>query len=143
MSKDKVIIHISHRPTPKQRPSYNFQQRRAYTPKKTLDYEKLVSDIARLSMRGKKAFTLETPIKLHAVFVFEVPKSWSKAKKEQALNGEIYPTAKNIGDVDNLLKSCLDGMNGIVYDDDRSIVEINSSKKYGEKDQIIIVVEEV
>ena len=140
---EKILVVIEHRPTPKQRPAWS--KGRAYTPKKTRDYEALLANVAQATMymNKKKRFDSETPLRVTATFIFETPKSWSKKKKQDALDGVAYPILSNIGDVDNLLKSCLDSFNGIVFDDDKTIVEIVSKKKYGEKNQIIVLVEEV
>lgn len=139
---EKILIVIDHRPTPKQRPAWS--KGRAYTPKKTRDYEALLANVAKATMLSnkKKRFDADTPIKVTATFIFEVPKSWSKGKKEQAIKGELSPILSNTGDVDNLLKSCLDSFNGIVFEDDKTISEIVSKKKYGTKNQIIVLVEE-
>lgn len=139
---EKILIVIDHRPTPKQRPAWS--KGRAYTPKKTRDYEALLANVAKATMLSnkKKRFDADTPIKVTATFIFEVPKSWSKGKKEQAIKGELSPILSNTGDVDNLLKSCLDSFNGIVFEDDKTISEIVSKKKYGAKNQIIVLVEE-
>lgn len=47
-----------------------------------------------------------------------------------------YPTVKP--DVDNFLKSLLDALNQIAYEDDAQIIEINASKKYGPVGNIFI-----
>lgn len=141
--KDKVLIIIDHRPLPKQR--VNWSKGKAYTPQKTRDYEKLLADVAKMAMsnKGMKPFKVDVDLELTATFVFSVPNSWSKQKKQDALDGKINPTQSNQGDLDNLLKSCLDGFNKVVFEDDRSIIKISSQKKYGIKDQIIVLVEEV
>ena len=140
---EKILVVIEHRPTPKQRPAWS--KGRAYTPKKTRDYESLLANVAQATMymNKKKRFDSETPLRVTATFVFAPPKSWSEKKRQDALDGVTYPILSNTGDVDNLLKSCLDSFNGIVFDDDKTIVEIVSKKKYGEKNQIIVLVEEV
>ena len=140
---EKILVVIEHRPTPKQRPAWS--KGRAYTPKKTRDYEALLANVAQATMymNKKKRFDSETPLRVTATCIFEPPKSWSKKKRQDALDGVTYPILSNTGDVDNLLKSCLDSFNGIVFDDDKTIVEIVSKKKYGEKNQIVVLVEEV
>ena len=140
---EKILVIIEHRPTPKQRPAWS--RGRAYTPKKTRDYEALLADVAQATMLSnkKKRFGSETPLKVTATFVFKPSKSWSKKRRQEALDGLTFPILSNTGDVDNLLKSCLDSFNGIVFDDDKAIVEIVSKKRYGEKDQIMVLVEEV
>ncbi len=43
-------------------------------------------------------------------------------------------------DADNLVKMCLDCMNGVVYVDDRQIYEIYAEKLYGEEPRTEIVI---
>ena len=62
---------------------------------------------------------MKGPLSVIVVFTIKRPKS---VKRE-------YPTVKP--DVDNFLKASLDALNGIAYDDDAQIIEINASKKYG------------
>lgn len=147
MSKKPIVLIINDvKPQPKQRPTYNFKTRSAITPKKTRDYERTIGLYARRFI--KKEDVIDGAIKATMKFVFEVPKSWSKSKKEDALNGKIFPTGKNLADIDNLQKSVLDGIfekeHGIAHlgMDDRQIVEVSAVKKYGTSNQIIIVLEE-
>jgi Holliday junction resolvase RusA-like endonuclease len=53
-------------------------------------------------------------------FVFPVLSSWNKITKQAFENGQVmFKTSKP--DVDNLLKSLFDGLNGIVFTDDSRI----------------------
>lgn len=147
MSKPIVIIIDNVKPQPKQRVSPNYKTRQSFTPKKTREFEGLVGRHARHAIN--KGNVITGPIKVTAKFVFEIPKSWSKKKKEEALSGDIMPIGKNIGDIDNLCKSVLDGIfekeHGIAHlgMDDSQVAELNTKKKYGEKHQIIIILEEI
>ena len=51
-------------------------------------------------------------------------------------------TSRLWGDVDNHLKSVLDALNGICYEDDAQVVEVTGTKSYGEP-RVLIEVEEV
>lgn len=135
----KYVFILNERGAPKQRPAW--YRGKAVTPKKTRDYESLLAELFTLQMRGKEIIGADTPIKITVRFIYKVPKSWSQTKQEKALNGELYPIGSNIPDVDNACKSLLDGMNKVVYVDDKVVVELNSSKKYGTEDQIIVVIE--
>lgn len=57
-----------------------------------------------------------------------IPKSFSKKKHEQALQGLIRPTVKP--DCDNIAKNINDALNGIVYPDDKQIVSLTINKFY-------------
>lgn len=83
------------------------------------------------------------PIKVKYTFGFMPPKSWSKKKRLQALNGDISPTSHQIGDWDNLCKSTQDRLNALIIEDDRYIVEGHALKSYMPCSYIKIEVEEV
>lgn len=42
----------------------------------------------------------DTPLQVSYTFYIQPPKSWTKAKTQQALAHEIHPTAHNVGDVE-------------------------------------------
>ena len=46
-------------------------------------------------------------------------------------------------DLDNLVKSVLDGLNGIAYVDDNQIIDIEARKEYGLYNSIYIELEEM
>ena len=110
---------------------------RAYTPKKTRDFESYVR------MMTKKVFKqpFENPVEVDILIKKKPPKSWSKKRKKQAILGEIAPTAKP--DIDNYAKSILDGMNGVAWTDDSYIVELKQQKVYADEDGAEITVEEI
>ncbi len=112
----------------KQRPKFtrrgNFVK--TYTPKKTMDYQKKVRIEYNKVARGKK---LEGAVKADICAIYEPPKHVSKATRTKMINGEIPYTKKY--DIDNILKSILDGLNQIAYDDDAQINEAHITKMYG------------
>ena len=63
-----------------------------------------------------------------------IPSSFSKKKKEQALDGEIRPTKKP--DVDNVLKAVMDALNGVWYLDDKQVVVGSVCKEYAPQDGV-------
>jgi Holliday junction resolvase RusA-like endonuclease len=83
------------------------------TTKETKDFEKRIALEAKLKMKQNKP--IKTPLKLEIIFIFD-------GKEEE------YPVAHKDGDLDNLEKSLCDALNGIVYEDDRLIVEKKSKK---------------
>ena len=110
-----------------------------YTPVKTAAYETAIGILARASMRGKEQLTGALHLEMRAVM--PIPKSWSRAKTDAAILGEIRPTGKP--DIDNILKAVADGMNKIVYPDDSAIVSVNSSKVYGQQSFVVVTVKPV
>ena len=51
---------------------------------------------------------------------------------------------KNFGDLDNFIKSVMDSLNGICYEDDAQCVEFTRCRKFkSDEPKIIITIEEV
>lgn len=114
---------------PKQRP--RISGRRAYTPKRTKDYEGRVLNAFRSSYQGfYPAFGKDVPVRISIRIVQAIPKSWSKKKRAQAESGEIVPLGRN-GDIDNVAKSILDALNGFAYEDDCQVTTLIITKQYG------------
>lgn len=99
-----------------------------YTPQKTVSYEGLVKLMASESMAGKSL--LDGAVSMQVSLHVPIPSSWPKKKQEQARNGELRPLTKP--DCSNVTKAIEDAMNGIVYADDKQIVELSVSKYYSE-----------
>lgn len=97
-----------------------------YTPHETLNYEKLVATTAGLAMKGKKITGDYLDVDVH--ITHDIPKSWRKSKRQEALDCKVYPSKS---DTDNKIKCLFDGMNKIVYFDDRQIVRFSVFVKYG------------
>jgi len=131
----KIIVDCP--PVPKGRPRFT-RSGIAYTPSETRQYE----DIVRLYARTAKTHPLTGDICAVIVFYMPIPKSWSKRKKQLALNGEVKPSVKP--DIDNLAKAVLDALNGgIAYHDDKQIVELHLNKMYSDHPRTEIELEEL
>ena len=130
----KVKFHINTRPTPKQRPRLG-KGGKVYTPNST----KVFEEICRLSYGNRYYFDKEY-ISIKIIFKFKVPKSYSKKKYSEAIEGKIRPSTN---DIDNLLKSVLDGLNGKAWKDDRYIYSIEAEKIFADKDCIEVVIESI
>ena len=114
---------------PKQRP--RISRGRAYTPKRTKDYEGRVLNEFRSSYSGfYPAFGKDVPVRICISVIQEIPRSWPKKKRAQAESGEIVPLSRN-GDVDNIAKSILDALNGFAYEDDCQVTTLIITKQYG------------
>ena len=114
-------------PQGKARPRFT-RTGRAYTPKKTADYE----DEIRLMAKAAMGITepLETPIAAYIYISMPVPQSYSKKRSKDCLDGFERPTKKP--DLDNVAKAFLDACNGIVYKDDSQVVSLHVTKVYGD-----------
>ena len=132
---DPVTVVIPGNPIGKARPRFT-KKGVAYTPRKTRVYEHDIAVLAKAEM-GSHPLMLG-PVQMTFRAVFAIPESWSARKKQDALLGRIRPTGRP--DTDNLMKAIADGLNGIVYHDDAQVVEVNGSKRYGERPMMVVTV---
>lgn len=135
----RISFKVEVAPVAKGRPKFT-KRGFAYTPNKTRTFESVVEMSARHAMKGKKL--LSGALILTLAFYLPIPKSWSKAKQEQAVNGEVKPTVRP--DLDNYVKAIMDSMNRAVYADDCQITDFGPTKKrYSRQPHIEITVEEL
>ena len=132
-----VKFEIPGKPTGKGRPRFR-RGGQPYTPDATVEYENLVRLSYKINTHGEK---LNGEIKASITAVFPVPKSDSKKKRAQKLEGTIRPTVKP--DCDNIAKIILDALNHIAYDDDSQVVSLELQKIYGEEPKTIVTLEEL
>ena len=83
---------------------------------------------------------LETPLAVYLYFRLPIPRSHSKKRQEACLNGSERPIKKP--DIDNLAKSVLDGLNGVVWHDDSQIVSLHLTKVYARNPGIDLLIRE-
>lgn len=107
-------------PVPKGRPRFSVVNGRAkpYTPAKTRAYEKRIAREARAFVSSP----LDCPCELVLLFGY---RSSLPDRKRSPRPGEWKSTGP---DLDNLVKSVLDGMNGVVFEDDRLVVGLAAKK---------------
>lgn len=99
-------------PVPKGRPRLNRKTGTIYTPKETRVYEQ---SLAYLFLAQREKF-----IDQDVVFY-----GWFYTKNKKA-------------DCDNFIKASLDSANGIIFTDDKQVVEIHAYKIYSEEEKTII-----
>lgn len=107
-----------------------------YTPETTVNYENWV----KICFQEAKQKKLEGQLKAEIRCYFEIPNSYSKKKKEDALRGNIRPAKKP--DLDNIMKIILDALNGLAYKDDKDIIECSIEKWYGEEARVEVEIKE-
>lgn len=107
-----------------------------YTPAKTASYENLIKIYAAEAMAGHPAMAGAVEIEL--LILIMPPASWSNKRRLAALAGLAYPITKP--DADNVLKGVCDACNGIVFVDDKQVVDFKGSKRYNENSGCIITV---
>lgn len=88
-------------------------------------YDQFRKDMAKLLLGARKKLYAE-PLKLDVTFSITIPKSYSQKKRDE-MDGTYC--VSNI-DLDNLEKALYDSMNGVVYEDDKQIVEHTTRKKW-------------
>lgn len=132
-----IKIVIPYPPVAKGRPKFT-RQGFAYTPKKTRDYEKLVKTIA-LQHRPKELWL--GPLFLSASFHCPIPESFSKKKKQLAIEGKLRPASRP--DLSNYVKAVEDALNGVIYKDDSQIVDESLEKLYSSHPRVEIYIEEI
>jgi len=124
----KIYIKIRPKAAPRPRVTRNG----TYNPKAYTDYKKIIALVSRAKFKKS-----EIAVSMHLDFFFKIPKSWSKAKKADIP----YHTSKP--DVDNLIKSIKDALNGVAYRDDSQVVQVFARKQYADEDGVLIQLKEL
>lgn len=87
------------------------------------------------AMRGKEP--LDEALSVTVDAFMPIPASWSRAKRQAALDLDLMPTGKP--DWDNLAK-VTDALNGVVWRDDAAIVRGVVTKFYSDRPRLEIAV---
>lgn len=122
----------------KERPRYSAKTHRMYTPTRTSTFEEKVKN-AFLSKYNIQTEPTEKPLEAIIKVQFAPPESLSKKKK----NTLLFTPYDKKPDCDNLAKSILDALNGLVYKDDKQITYLSIEKLYGEENKIEVDLEEL
>ena len=114
-----------------------------FTPEKTAGYETLVAAAASNAMRAHQLAhqLLDGPLEAMLEMRFQVPASWSKARRARALAGAEWHTSKP--DADNVAKAVLDACNGVVFRDDAQVVMLVAIKAFSDEPGVRVVIREV
>ena len=134
------IVTIYLEPIPKARPRFHLVRGHVhtYTPAKTANYEKRIAEA--WSEQAGFTFDKDIPLAVHIYFGMPIPKSTTKKNKSLMLEGLLKHTKKP--DIDNLIKSVLDGLNGVAWEDDAQIVRISAEKYYSLYPSVTIYIAE-
>ena len=123
------IVIIKGEPVPKARP--RFGNGRMFTPKKSHDYEVRVAE--EYKAQHGEIFG-EEPIDIEIRAYFRIPTSAPLRRQRAMKTGMEVPTKRP--DLDNIVKSITDGLNGVAYPDDKFIVSIAAMKEYAEEPRV-------
>lgn len=132
-----ITIRLLGTPQGKGRARFVRSTGHAFTPQATRSYEAALRYAAQAVMGNRSL--LEGPLEVTVVAAFQIPKSFSKTKRLDALSGALRPTVKP--DADNLLK-CIDALNGVVFADDKQIVLATIMKIYADKPDLTVQIAE-
>ena len=108
---------------------------RLYDPKKVSVYKKQLAMMCRFQY---KQAPLSGPLKVEIKFFRHVQSSVSKKERNLRLSGSHRPVVKP--DTDNYIKSTLDGLNGLLWEDDNQIVDLIAHKYYSDNPRVEIEV---
>ena len=130
-----VTFTVDGRPVPKGRP--RVTRHGTYTPRSTQEFERRVRKAWEES--GASRFPDGAALSLTVFAHFPIPKSAPKKRRVQ-LNGAPHTAAR--GDIDNIVKSVMDALNGCAYADDSCISRITASKSYLESPSTTVIITE-
>jgi len=138
---DNLKFIIPGEPCAQGRPRFTNQGGfvKAYDPEKSRNYKSFVKYVATHEAQKQGWLYTELPLRVSVTACLEVPASKSKKFREAAYLGKEYPTKKP--DVDNLFKTVTDAMSGILYKDDKQIVQANIEKTYSAPTRLIVEIE--
>lgn len=101
----------------------------AYTPEKTKEFEEAIKfEFLKSNSERLPVYPKEKALYVNLYVGCDIPKSYSKKKREACLNYEILPTKKP--DADNIIKAVLDALNGSAYEDDSQVIQVMCVKYY-------------
>lgn len=126
---NRIEFTINGECVPKARPRFS-KFGHVYTTPKTRAYENIVKSTAI----DNRVPCITTALRVELIIYKSIPKSFSKKKRELANEGKIYPVVKP--DIDNYVKAVLDGLNGVLFVDDKQIVDFRAIKKYSDNPRV-------
>lgn len=133
----EITITLDGVPRGKGRPRFT-RSGHAYTPKATVDYERRLRIRAKEAMSGIRPLT--GPVAVTVGAFFPIANSWTKAEKTAAVEGKKHHMATP--DLDNVAKM-MDALNGIVWLDDKQIVQLTAMKRYSSSPALVVTVREL
>ena len=133
-----IEFEVLGRPKGKERPRLG-KYGHTYTPRGTKEYEEQVQEAFKLKYGNIEP--LEGAIRACIYAVFEVPKSYSKKRRQEILEKERLYTYKPDGD--NIAKAILDSLNGLAFKDDAQVTCLIVEKMYGEEAGVLVQLEQI
>lgn len=134
-------MFLAAKPVGKERPRINKMTGHFYTPKKTRNFETEVAICCYEWMKTQGKKLTSGPVGLIVTIYEEVPKSWSANRHQEALHGIIRPV--KTPDVDNIVKAVMDGLQNVLYANDKQVVELSVKRWYSEECGVMVEAIEV
>ena len=106
-----------------------------YTPKETVQYEKLVL-LSYLGSQCRAYMDSKEPLQMSLQIYMSIPKSATKKQHQDAMSGVLKPVKRP--DIDNIAKCIMDALNGNAYHDDNQIIEIHCCKAYSDEPRVCV-----
>lgn len=134
----RLSFSVEGTPVPQGRPRFT-RNGRIYTPKTSTQWRKRVADAAEVALLNGPDFPASAPLELLLSFRMPIPESWPRWKREAAMRGEVAHMGKP--DADNLAKAVLDGLNGLLFNDDAQVVLLAVAKVYAPAEHVGVFIE--
>ncbi len=137
----RVKFTVLGEPRGKGRPRFARQGNfvRTYTPEATASYENLIATEYRRQCHDA-FFPKGTPVDVRIMAYYGIPASDSKKKRAEKLSHRARPTKKV--DVDNLVKCYMDAANGVIFQDDVQVVDLQVRKFYSERPRVVVTIQD-
>ena len=113
-----------------------------YTPQKTKNFEEAIRfEFIASNCEPMPVYDREVSLKANVLIGVPIPKSYSK--KRQALCRDRFIAPSKKPDIDNILKSIFDALNGYAFADDVQVVKVIAEKVYAEDPFVEVEIDEL
>lgn len=137
----KFVINMNPLASPRPRFTNRGGFVKSYMPKDYMDWKKQF--LLAWSLYRADKLAQGKPLFVKVGFYIAPPAALAKVKKNaEALRTEVIPVVKK-PDIDNLVKSVLDAVNGYAWHDDNQISDLYAKKRYSLKPRIEIEITEL
>lgn len=140
-----IELTVYGEPIAQGRPKFSVNQKKngkiftsARDPRPSKDYKAYVKMMAS-NVRPHKP--LDGPIAFELAIYRMIPKSTTKKRRAAIDSGECRPVVKP--DVDNVYKAVSDALTGLIYQDDKQIVDVHIAKFYSDNPRVEIKIHEL
>ena len=113
-----------------------------YTPEKTRAFEEAIRfEFMASNCEQMPVYPREKSLKAEVTIGVSIPQSYSKKKQALCRDRVLAPSKKP--DIDNVLKSIFDALNGYCYEDDVQIIKVIAEKRYAEDPFVEVMIDEL